>query len=150
MEEGTGFAGPDGEIVELIRSLGYQVAAYSTRTVNSVLHINLIIYKNDGVSLDDCSLVYRTVIPKMEILYDTRDIHLEVSSPGISRSIKTLKELALYIGRGLSLLVDGNWIGGILKAVGDRIILVTEKGEVELDPREIQKAKLDYTQEVEN
>lgn len=148
MEQGPEFTGSDKEIEDLLISMGYGVSDYSVRKVRKNVHVHVVIYKPEGVSINDCAEVYRTLLPKLEIIQDTRDIHLEVSSPGISRTIKNLRELGLYQGRGVSILVNGSWIGGILDTVAPQITLTTSKGCVSCTADEIQKAKLDYTQEV--
>ena len=148
MEHGTEYTGPDREIEELIDAMGFGLSEYSSRRIRNTLHVHVVVYNEDGVSLNDCSEIYRTILPKLEILYDMRDIHLEVSSPGITRVIKTIREMGLYLEKGISLLINGNWIGGVLKEVTDTVTIQTRDGQVSFNADEVQKAKLDYTQEV--
>ena len=148
MDRGTEYTGYDKEIEELIISMGYGLSDYSSRRIKNSLHVHVVLYDKAGVSLNDCSEVYKTILPKLEMLYDTRDIHLEVSSPGVSRIIKTIREMGLYLGKGVSLLHNGIWIGGILQSVSDTIVIQTPDGQISVHADEIQKAKLDYTQEV--
>jgi len=110
----------------------------------------LIVFKKEGVSTGDCALAYRTLMPRLEILLNTQDISLEVSSPGTDRKIRLPREYPLFIGRGLTVLKrDSSSESGILESIDDESITITnKKGNVRILLLDITKAKLDYTQEV--
>ena len=62
----------------------------------------------------------------MEVVGDIRDVYFEVSSPGVNRDIKSAGEFAVFIGRSVKILCDGDseWIyGDILNADDKNVIL---------------------------
>jgi ribosome maturation factor RimP len=66
--------------------------------------VRIIIDKDPGVTLDDCTKVSREVGYVLEIkdLF-THPYHLEVSSPGLERPLKTLGDFEKFLGRKVAL-----------------------------------------------
>ncbi len=98
--------------------------------------LRLIIDKAEGVSLDDCSQVSR----ETSDFLDVEDIidhpyHLEVSSPGLERPLRTLEECRRHQGKKARFklkeeTVNQRLIIGDLQAVkDDEIYVVTEEGQ---------------------
>jgi ribosome maturation factor RimP len=103
------------------------------------------------VSIDDCAEVHRTVLPRLELLLDDRDVALQVASPGIERTMKDPRELEVFAGRGVKILKrdSEDWVAGIVRSAdAQRVELKTADGVHEIALSDIRKAKLDYTQEV--
>jgi ribosome maturation factor RimP len=79
----------------------------------------------------------------------SRDIHLEVSSPGISRRLKTADELMVFQGRGIKYLIDeeSDWRSGTIGEVGkESVIILAENEAEEIQLSRIKRIKLDDTQ----
>ncbi len=134
------------EIEPVITGLGYSLVDFTDRHSGSNLHIDIVIYRESGITLDDCSLVHRAVLPRMEMLEETRDIYLEVSSPGMSRNIKTVDELIVFSGRRIKILLtdESEWITGrISSADKDSLTLKTKDDTLVVNYDTIRKAKLD-------
>ena len=107
--------------------------------------IKIIVYKEGITGIEDCSRVHRGVLPRLELAFPGQDIYLEVSSPGIDRSIKDGSEFVHYIGRGVKCYRTDtfSWTEGILNAVNENeIILQGESGEIVLPYTIIAKARL--------
>jgi ribosome maturation factor RimP len=114
------------------------------------VEVRAIIYKNGSVGTDDCTHVHRAMAPHLELLFPGRELYLEVSSPGITRTIKDASEFAYYVGRGIKCyrLDIADWTGGILESVDKTaLVLKGKEGMVKLNYEVIAKAKLDYTEE---
>ncbi len=80
------------------------------------------------------------------MLEDSRDVHLEVSSPGISRNIKTTDEFKIFLGRKVKILNknDSEWIHGMIDFVDNNSVnLNIDNGKVEISFEDINKAKLE-------
>jgi ribosome maturation factor RimP len=77
-----------------------------------------------AVSLDDCERVSRALDPLMETLAPLRDLpyHLEVSSPGLFRPLRTSREFAFYRGRPVRVILEEPGV-----AKGRRKSLLTPK-----------------------
>jgi len=132
------------EIIETVAPLGVKPIDFGVHHHKGTVKAELIIYKKGGVSHENCREVSQILLPRLEILLDNQNINLEVSSPGISRKIKTFYELDTFVGEGVSLylLSEADWISGILSKENGSYTL-TNKEKIEIKPEEIQKAKLD-------
>jgi ribosome maturation factor RimP len=133
-------------IVEpVIIALGFTPVEIKTRQVKGTLHIHLVLYRGEGISIDDCAEVYRTILPRIEAVTGERDLHLEVSSPGIDRVLKNNSEFAIFIGSTVKVLTKSNddwYYGRILSADENTVLLSTEEGEEKIAFENIKKAKL--------
>jgi ribosome maturation factor RimP len=86
------------------------------------------------------------------VLSDNRDIHLEVSSPGLSRTIKSGREFGLFEGKGVKVLTadTDEWVGGVIATSDEASVTIrTKAGDRTFVYGTIKKAKLDESQEEE-
>ncbi|OQC27043.1 MAG: Ribosome maturation factor RimP [Deltaproteobacteria bacterium ADurb.Bin072] len=110
-------------------------------------NLRLTIDKPGGVSMDDCVAVNR----RISLLLDTEDpiessYRLEVSSPGLTRRIKTLREFEHFSGRMVKIrTARGLLIRGTLMGLdGESVIVNVDGAEVSMDMKDIIKANLDF------
>lgn len=139
------------QIEPIVTGLGFRIVEFHCRTVNHQLHVNLVLYSPDGVGADECAKVHRTVYPRLSVLTETREIALEVASPGIDRTLKGWSEFEVFSGRGVRVLEQssGEWLGGIIDRSDDRgVVLIIDGQERYVSFDNLKKAKLDYTLEV--
>jgi len=139
------------EIGALVEELGFQVVELHSAMVKGRLHLDLVIYRSEGVSIDDCASVHKVIMPRAELLLDNRDVAVQVSSPGIDRVLKDNRELAVFTGRGVRILTrdSDDWVGGIVDSASDReVFLRSGEQRTSIAFEAIQKARLDYSQEV--
>ena len=119
------------------------------------VQVRLVVYKRligtgGSIGTDDCSKAHRAITPLLETEFPGVDLSIEVSSPGINRSIKDGVELACYKGRGVRFWRTDitDWTAGILENAGSQAITIkTKEGTIRLDYEIIAKAKLDPSQE---
>jgi ribosome maturation factor RimP len=110
-----------------------------------------VVYKSGALGIDDCSRVHHALLPRLELAFAGQDLYVEVSSPGIERTIKDAAEFGHYIGRGLRCFRTDifDWTGGVLHAADEtQLVLKGKDGMIPLRYDIIAKAKLDYSQEV--
>ncbi len=141
-----------GEIEPIVEGLGYKTVEIAGKKSGSRYHVSIIITKQDGIGLKDCEKVHKAVVPRLEIILDERDMHIEVSSPGISRNLKSGSEFTAFTGSAVRILLMDNsdWIGGtILEADEKEVRLSTKEGDKNFPYSIIRKAKLVDTQEDE-
>ncbi|HUZ17802.1 MAG TPA: hypothetical protein VMV68_05410, partial [Spirochaetia bacterium] len=86
-------------IAPVVEMMGYSIVELHSHRVRETLHVNLVVYAVSGVGIDDCSEIYRTLFPRIKLAGDNRDLHLEVSSPGLARALKSTEEFAVFAGR---------------------------------------------------
>lgn len=133
-------------IEPLLKGLGYCIVELKVKQIrDGDLRVHLVIQNPSGVSVDDCSEVYKATMPVVSVTMDTQDVHLEVSSPGVSRSVKEGRELACFIGRDIAFMrADGSeWTEGrLLEADPEGIRVQTGGAETRLPLSDLKKAKL--------
>jgi ribosome maturation factor RimP len=156
---GTGLTNADiiGRVEELLQPLleaqGLElVEVQFTRPRRGRANLRLFLDRQGtgGITLDEIIRVSRVV----SNLLDVHDFigpsyNLEVSSPGLTRQLKNLKDYQRYAGR-LVRLTTKSAIGGrqvhrgILQGLEDDVVCLEEEGQVQRIPlEEIAKARLD-------
>ena len=72
--------------------------------------LRIFLYKKDGVTLDDCENVSRSLNPFLDELVPVK-FYLEVSSPGLDRKLKSDKEFIIFQGKTINIklksLIEG-------------------------------------------
>jgi ribosome maturation factor RimP len=134
----------DKELQEMVARevavLGFECVKCEVAGSNRHPVLRLFIDKPDGVSIDDCSLVSRT----LGLVLDERDPFagryiLEVSSPGSNRPLTKPEHFERYVDHEARVQVrsqgpdDGGkrtYTGRIRSCINDVITLDTEDGEV--------------------
>ncbi|HHY16526.1 MAG TPA: ribosome maturation factor RimP [Firmicutes bacterium] len=117
--------------------------------------LRVTVYKPQGVTLDDCVAVDRILDPLLdEIDPLPGSYNLEVSSPGLERTLKRDKEYEVFRGRlcrvNLYGPVDGKRVyqGALVGLRGpydeEAVIIDTDKGQIALLRRNISKVQLIY------
>ena len=139
------------DLEPVVSGLGYEIVELIIGWTKKETHITVVIYKSDGVGIDDCTRVSKTIHPRLEFFNEIENLILRVSSPGIDRVLKTRREYRIFHNRGVKILLAGSndWLGGIIKEPGDAgFILQAKEGMMDIEYSTIKKAKLDYTEEV--
>ncbi len=112
--------------------------------------VRVTIDRKDGVGIKDCEAVSR----QLEALLDIEDpiqgaYTLEVTSPGLDRTLKTIADFKRFTGRMVRIVTSekinkDTVLVGRIKSVGDSIITVAlPDEEVEIPLGIIRKARLE-------
>lgn len=109
--------------------------------------LRLVIDKPGGVTMEDCVVATRRV----GLLLDAEDpiqgsFRLEVTSPGLNRRLRTVRDFEYFAGRLVKVLTkEGSTVRGTLKGIsGDTVLLEVEDQEIRLNLHDIAKANLDF------
>jgi ribosome maturation factor RimP len=146
----------NAEINPLIESMGYRIVEMRFGASRKMQHLSIVIYRPEGVSINDCSRVAKKMRPKLEI-EEFADLSVEVSSPGIDRVFKSLDELIIFKGRGVKVLlkedpqtIGGNpYVGGVIGEVSEKdFTLIKDKNTITISKDNVKRIKLDHTEEV--
>lgn len=82
-----------------INELGYRLWDLEYVKEASEYYLRFTIDNDDGITIDDCEKVHRMIDPMLDDLDPIEDsYHLEVSSPGIERTIRTDAHLEYCLG----------------------------------------------------
>ena len=134
----------------VVRGMGYEIVELRTLRGKKGVQVYLVIYGTEGVSLNACADVLKTLRPRIQMLTDDPDAHIEVSSPGLDRVIKNNREYRIFRNKGMRILTDGQneWDPGIVTNVlGESLTLTSGGVSKTIAFKDIRKAKLDHTQE---
>jgi ribosome maturation factor RimP len=134
----------------VVQGMGCRIVEVRSLRGKKGAQVFIVIFRDEGVSLEVCADVLKTLRPRIQMLTNDPGAHIEVSSPGLGRLIKDSREYSIFRGRGLRLLAEdgGEWIAGILTEVSDKT-LTLKSGDTSrtFAFSDIRKAKLDHTQE---
>ncbi len=119
------------ELVEpVLTDLGYELVELQLRNERVGLVLRLVIHRQGGISLDDCTTVSRTVGTLLEVEDPIgRPYHLEVSSPGLDRPLTTARDFARNMGQKVTISLtedeETRTITGLIAGVDDIMVTVT-------------------------
>ena len=130
---------------QLVTGLGYKLVDLQVIRQKTQWLIKAVIYSKNGVGIDDCSKVHRVLLARAEVLLNSQDIQMEVSSPGLSRVIKNAAEFQAFVGETIKVMEVScpDWLEGeLIAADSAKISMKTSCGEKNILYRDIKKAKL--------
>ena len=138
-------------LAPVIEGLGYAVWDVQFRKVGADFTLTVTIDSEDGISIDDCERVHRTIDPLLDEA-DPIDVAyiLEVSSPGIEREIRTDAHIAACMGEEIEakLFAPQNgsrvFVGTIVGYENEVLRLATEAGEVSIPRAAISAMNTTY------
>ncbi|MFO7848825.1 MAG: ribosome maturation factor RimP [Spirochaetia bacterium] len=132
------------DLEPIVKGMGYSIVELAVKETKFGLQVRAVIYHYSGVGVKDCETVYRAIMPRIEMLEETENVNLEVTSPGITRNIKNAAEFSVFIDRAVRILLESEeWITGyIVGANPDTVTLQTEENMTEIPVSDIRKAKL--------
>ena len=91
-------------IEETANELGYSIWDLEYVKEGTEWYLRITIDSEDGIGIDDCEKMSRAVDPKLDEVNLIEDAyHLEVSSPGIEREIKTDYHLSVCVGEPVAI-----------------------------------------------
>lgn len=129
-------------IVPVIESLGYGVWDVEYVKEGSEMYLRITIDKPDGITIDDCETVHRAIDPVLDEVDPIEDAyHLEVSSPGIERELRTDAHFAAFVGKEIEIRLyapcDGAkvWTGDLLGLDADGSVRLSVNGSEKCFPR---------------
>ena len=134
-------------IDKTVTQLGYELVDFEIINHGQILRV--FIDKLDSINIDDCVTVSNQLNHVLSVEEDIVYGRLEVSSPGMDRVIKKLKDYERFkeemvkIKTRLPILERRNF-SGVIKGTKENIILLESEGSlIEIDFDQIDKARLD-------
>jgi len=136
-------------IEPVVRDLGLELVDLVFRRETHGWVLRLVIDSDPPVTLDDCSRVSREVGYLLEV-EDPIDhpYNLEVSSPGLDRPLKRLKDFQRSLGKKAKVVtkepVQGeNVFVGVLSQVSESCLTIQgERGETRIPMEKVARARL--------
>jgi ribosome maturation factor RimP len=139
------------EVLPLLDKMGYSLVELSQSNNRGSMTLHIVLYRKEGVTIEDCTLVHRALVPRLEMVLAPVDLYIEVSSPGLNRKFKSCREYAVFKGRAVSVLREdqSEWDRGVITdADNENVILTLPGGEdMKIAFNDIKKGKFDYERE---
>ena len=138
------------ELVEgVVREEGLELVDIQFPRFKARQVVRIFIDREGGVTIGDCRRVSLRVGETLDIEdpFPTR-YTLEVSSPGVDRPLKTVRDFQRNVGRTLRLALSeephrDTTRNGVLKEIrGETLVLETEQGRLDVPLRHIAKAQV--------
>ncbi|MDR2468668.1 MAG: ribosome assembly cofactor RimP [Spirochaetaceae bacterium] len=128
------------------KGLGLSLVELIVSRHRGTVHVRAVVFKREGVGIDDCSRFHRAITPRLELAFGEAELSIEVSSPGIDRLIRDGAEFVHYIGCPIKWynVELADWSYGIVERVTETFIEIKGIDRMEtLTYERIAKAKLD-------
>ena len=141
------------ELKKVVEPLNIKVVELFVKENKNGLSINVVIAKENGVTIDDCEKVTRLLNDRLSILDELEVDHyrLQVSSPGISRVFKSKDEYNIFKYRNVKIIlkksfeeIDKAVYEGLLKGLEDDLVTIEEidGNLIRIPINQIRKTKL--------
>jgi len=139
--------------------LGLQLLDVELTSENRASVLRATIYRDTGVSLDDCAAVQRVMSDRLDETDPVPGSYtLEVSSPGLERSLRRDKEFRIYKGMFCQVNLfapvngkrtyQGDLIGLARDPAGiEGVALSTPEGTVQFERGNVSKVRLVYLED---
>ncbi|PKK95766.1 MAG: ribosome maturation factor RimP [Tenericutes bacterium HGW-Tenericutes-4] len=120
----------------LLLEIGYELVDVEYRDLENGMNLTIFIHKEGGITMDDCQIVAKLLDEPLDKLNPTNNEHyyFNVSSVGIDRPIKTIKDYLRNIGKEIDVVYTSDdkekKLQGILKELSDDTIIINSKGKL--------------------
>ncbi len=123
-------------VLPIVESLGLELVEVSIAGLGSASVIRIFIHRYGGATVKDITNVSRKVSATLDELdFIEHKYFLEVSSPGLDRPLKTIRDFKRSIGEKIRVIKEGGetFEGKLLAIDTTNIILETSNGEHNID-----------------
>jgi ribosome maturation factor RimP len=141
------------EVKKVSEPLGIDIVELSAKRGKNGLNIIVVIYKQDGVTIQDCERVSQLFNDRLAILQvlDEENYNLQISSPGLYRVLKNSSEYSLFKSRDVKVFLKNSLkskygsteLEGRLEGIKNEALVLDFKGKrVHIPLTQINKTKL--------
>lgn len=135
----------EGIIKPALEDMGYELVDVEYAKKGEDMHLTVYVDIPRGVTLDDCEAVSNAIDPLLDEADPTegKPYMLDVSSPGLDRPFKKLRDYERNYGREVEVKLYAPLMGkklyeGVLKEKRDNsVVIETEKGETTIEDTRI-------------
>ncbi len=133
-------------LLPVVNQMGYYLWDVEYVKEGSEWYLRITIDSEDGITIDDCEAVHRAIDP----VIDEHDpiensYHLEVSSPGIERVLRTAEHIEAFAGEEVEVKLFASLDGkksfrGVLLGIANGIVTVSAGDKVyEIEHKKISR-----------
>jgi ribosome maturation factor RimP len=140
------------DMAALLSKLGIDLLEFTVSRRHNAVQVKAVVHGSSGTGIDECSRSHRLIAARLEEAHGIVEPYIEVSSPGIDRQFRSPREYAIFAGKRIRILREGEteWQRGRLLGIeGDLVSFEDGTGRLAIPLAEISKARLDSTSEGE-
>ncbi|MBN2401540.1 MAG: ribosome maturation factor [Spirochaetes bacterium] len=147
------FSGTQDIIETIIRDtaaeLGYLIYESSVLIKGELSQLIIKIDHPEGISHNDCAVFTKEMTKRLDSQNIFPNYSMEISSPGLSRKVRTIDEFIRFIGSPVKVIYESegktNVVKGIINNIIDtKIELKSDNNAIIIDFENIKKANLEY------
>ena len=132
-------------IKHVAEAYGCTLVECADKRVGRILHVHCVVERPGGILLDELADVHTAVLPLVRAI--DADAHVEFSSPGLTRDIKSFHEFAIFVGRKVRVWFLGDEAvptvrDGIVRLDDAPCLELTSGERITLQSDHVQKARL--------
>ena len=134
------------EVEPIVSGMGFSLVELRHSRSKNQNHIILVVYRPDGVGVEDCAAISKNLYPRLELIEGLENLQLQVTSPGLDRILKSTEEYSIFRGRAVKVMLreQTEWIRGTIEGSEEGVLFLNRDGTIErIRMAEIRKAKLD-------
>ncbi|MDD4094770.1 MAG: ribosome maturation factor RimP [Oscillospiraceae bacterium] len=131
----------------VVSQMGFDLVDVEYKKEGSAYFLRVYVDRQGGINIDDCEMVSKALDVIFEKSLSADPDYFEVSSPGLTRPLKTPRDFLRCVGEQIDVKFfqarDGvkNIVGVIAEVSEDKLILEAEGNQVEVLFPEIASAK---------
>lgn len=121
----------DLKVRNIVEELGYELVEVKYEQLDGENFLTLIIYKESGITFNDCKIVTEAVDLPLDELNPTNDepYSLNVSSLGLDRPIKTKRDFERYLNKKIEVVLNDNTkFVAVIVSVNENDVCLNVKG----------------------
>ena len=146
-------------IAPLLENIGLKLVDFRKEELTNSVFYQIVITNDDHTcGINECAKAHKLLQPRLSLLELNREIDMEVTTPGIQRSIRDFYEFSVFLNRSVRIYDNkiSAWIEGILTAVSEDDVTLQHAviedtkdiiDEYRISNDRIHKAKLAYAWE---
>jgi len=140
------------DIEKTLSAEGLDLLEFRLSRHRGSVQVSAVVKGPAGTGTGECAKAHRLIERRLAEAHDIVDPHIEVSSPGIDRLLKTPRDFAAFEGSRIRFIRAGEteWERGLLRGVAEETVCIdTVEGELVVPFAGLFKARLDSTMEGE-
>lgn len=141
------------EIEKILEDYNMELVELNVRKRNNPL-LEVIIFNEDGTSLDDCQLISREIEERIDLdSFFERGYNIEVASPGLDRKLKTSDDFRRNLNNDVDLSLyskvngEKKYIGKLIDYDEENVYIKTEENdrlEINRDNIAVMRQHIDF------
>lgn len=144
------------DLEPLVERLGVELLDVELTSENRMTVLRATIYKQQGITLDDCAMVQNAISDRLDETDPVPGSYtLEVSSPGLERTLRRAKEFAIFKGMPVQVNLfaplagkrtyQGELVGLESDPQGkETVVISAPEGEMRFERASVSKISLVY------